>query len=98
MLVPTLSALLGVVFVVVGGATVWAMFHAAARLRDRGANARLVAGHRVGGYVFIALFAVMTYYMAVRVADVPGELGARPMTHLVIAVVMMPLLFSKVLI
>lgn len=98
MLQPTLSALLGVAFVVVGGATVWSMFHAAARLRERGASSRLVTGHRIGGYVFVALFAVMTYYMILRVADVPGELGARPMTHLVIAVVMMPLLFSKILI
>lgn len=98
MLPPNLSALLGVAFVVVGAATVWAMFHAAARLRDRGASSRLVAGHRVGGYVFVALFAVMTYYMVLRVADTPGELSARPMTHLVVAVVMMPLIFGKLLI
>jgi hypothetical protein len=98
MLHASVSSFISIVFVLVGGATVWLMFHAAARMKERGASSCLVQAHRAGGYLVIALFSVMTYYMVLRLTDMPDELSARPMIHLIRAVVMMPLLFCKVLI
>jgi ferredoxin-NADP reductase/cytochrome c2 len=98
MLQTTLSAVLGLVFIIVGAVNVWLIFHSSSRLKDKGASARLVRGHRIGGYIFIMIFCVMTYYMILRVKDVPDELSARPMLHMVLAMLMVPLLFVKVLI
>ncbi|MEW6730104.1 MAG: photosystem P840 reaction-center cytochrome c-551 [Acidobacteriota bacterium] len=98
MIQTTLSAILGLLFVAVGAFNVWIIFHSSSRLKDRGASARLVRGHRIGGYIFIMLFCVMTYFMIVRVQDTSGELSLRPMIHMILAMLMVPLLFVKVLI
>ena len=50
----TLSTAFGVSFALVGGATVWLMLQATARMKQKGASARLIQAHRAGGYIFIA--------------------------------------------
>lgn len=98
MLQTSVSAILGILFVGAGAFSIWSMFQASARLKDRGANARLVFWHRVGGYIFIALFVAMTYFMVIRLKDVPDELSNRALLHVTIASVMIPLIFAKVLV
>lgn len=98
MLQASISAILGILFVGAGAFSIWSMFQASAKLKDRGANARLVFWHRVGGYVFIALFVAMTYFMVLRLKDVPDELSNRALLHVTIASVMVPLIFAKVLV
>jgi glycine betaine catabolism B len=98
MLQASVSAILGILFVGAGAFSIWSMFQASAKLKDRGANARLVFWHRVGGYVFIALFVAMTYFMVIRLKDVPDELSNRGLLHVTIASVMVPLIFAKVLV
>ncbi len=94
----TLSTAFGVSFALVGGATVWLMLQATARMKQKGASARLIQAHRAGGYIFIALFGLMTYYMIRRLADMHGEASALPLVHMLLAVVLVPLIFVKVLI
>src|ERR1700692_3826415 len=96
MLNSSTSVWLGITFVLVGAINVWLILQASARVRDAGASARLIAAHRIGGYLFIALFCVMGYFMVARL-DVGG---ASPGTviHLTLAMVLSPLLFVKVLI
>jgi ferredoxin-NADP reductase/mono/diheme cytochrome c family protein len=98
MLHTSTSTIIGLLFAAVGGATVWLIFHATARMKQRGSSPRLIQAHRIGGYLFIALFAVMTYYMVIRLGDLPDEPAARPVTHMVLAFALVPLLFVKVLI
>src|SRR5262249_37575838 len=98
MLQTSLSAVLGILFVLVGGLNVWLIFHATSRLKNRGANARLVIGHRIGGYIFIMLFFVMLYYMFLRLKETPDELTLRPMMHMFLGMMLVPLLFIKVLV
>jgi hypothetical protein len=97
MLNSSTSAWLGITFVLVGAINVWLVLQASARVRDTNASARLIAAHRIGGYLFIALFCVMGYFMVARLGDVGG---ASPgiMIHLTLAMVLSPLLFVKVLI
>jgi hypothetical protein len=64
-------------------------FHAA---RDR------IYAHRIAGYLFIALFCFMTWFMLLRVEDTPDELPLRSMLHILIATVLAPLLLVKVVI
>src|SRR6202166_857551 len=98
MLNSSTSVRLGIAFVVIGAINVWLILQASARARDAKASTRLIAAHRVGGYLFIALFCVMGYFMLARLGDV-GE-GAPPgnMIHMTLAMVLSPLLFVKVLV
>jgi ferredoxin-NADP reductase len=97
MLNSSTSVWLGITFVLVGAINVWLILQASARVRDAKASARLIAAHRIGGYLFIALFCVMGYFMLARLGDAGG---ASPgiVIHLTLAMVLSPLLFVKVLI
>ncbi len=98
MLATSLSVVLGVVYLLVGIITVLLIFQASTRLKDKGANSWLVQGHRIGGYVFILLFCVISYFMVIKIKDLPDELALRPMIHMLLAMLLVPLMFIKVLI
>jgi ferredoxin-NADP reductase len=53
--------------------------------------------HRIGGYLFIAVFCVMTYFMVARLRG-GAENSATITVHLALAMLLSPLLFIKVLI
>ena len=97
MLTTSLSLWLGLAFVLVGGANVWLVLEAWSRVKAAGVSSRMLTLHRIGGYLFIALFCVMTYYMLARLgggADIPPTTTL----HLALALILSPLLFIKVLI
>ncbi len=98
MLNSSASLWLGVTFVVIGAINVWLILQASARVRDAKASTRLIAAHRIGGYLFIALFCVMGYFMVARLGDVAGGAPPSTMIHLTLAMVLSPLLFVKVLV
>src|SRR5579864_2542035 len=98
MLNSSTSVWLGITFVLVGAINVWLILQVSARVRDTRASARLVAAHRIGGYLFIALFCVMGYFMLARLGDVSGGTSPGAIIHLTLAMVLSPLLFVKVLI
>ena len=66
MLSTSLSLWLGLTFLLVGAINVWLILQSSARVKNAQFSSRLVAAHRVGGYIFIALFAAMTYFMVSR--------------------------------
>src|SRR5579863_4126477 len=88
---------LGIIFVLVGALNVWLILQASARVKDARASTRLIAAHRIGGYLFIALFCVMGYFMIARLGDVGGTPSSTTI-HMTLAMVLSPLLFVKVLI
>jgi ferredoxin-NADP reductase/mono/diheme cytochrome c family protein len=98
MLNSSTSVWLGITFVLIGAINVWLILQASARVKDAKGSARLIAAHRIGGYLFISVFCVMGYFMVARLGDV--ESGASPgtMIHLTLAMVLSPLLFVKVLV
>src|ERR1700685_2110861 len=98
MLNSSTSVWLGIAFVFVGAINVWLVLQASARVRDAKANTRLIASHRIGGYLFIALFCVMAYFMVARLGDVAGVASPGTMIHLTLAMVLTPLPFVKVLV
>jgi Na+-transporting NADH:ubiquinone oxidoreductase subunit NqrF len=61
------SIVLGLVFVLLGGINVWLVLEAWSRVKAAKASARMLALHRMGGYLFIALFCVMAYFMIGRI-------------------------------
>src|SRR6266851_3057387 len=98
MLNSSTSVWLGITFVLVGAINVWLILQASARVRDAKASTRLIAAHRIGGYLFIALFCVMGYFMVARLGDVGGGASPGTIIHLTLAMVLSPLLFVKVLV
>jgi hypothetical protein len=92
MLTTSANLWLGVLFVLIGAINMWLITQSSARVRDAKASARLIAAHRIGGYLFIALFCIMGYFMLARLGDVDGG----PMLHMTLAMVLSPLLFVKV--
>src|SRR5580658_9453246 len=98
MLNRSISLWLGVLFVLIGAINVWLILQASARVRDAKANARLINAHRIGGYVFIALFCLIGYFMVARLGDVAAGAPPSTMIHLTLAMVLSPLIFVKVLV
>src|ERR1700722_2797547 len=98
MLNSSTSVWLGTTFVLVGGLNVWLVLQASARVKEAKASTRLIAAHRIGGYLFIALFCVMGYFMVARLGDVGGGAPPSTMIHLTLAMVLSPLIFVKVLV
>jgi ferredoxin-NADP reductase/mono/diheme cytochrome c family protein len=98
MLNSSTSVWLGITFVLIDAINVWLILQVSARVKDARASTRLVAAHRIGGYLFIALFCVMGYFMLARLGDVDGGASPGAMIHLTLAMVLSPLLFVKVLI
>src|SRR6266581_354904 len=98
MLNSSTSVWLGITFVLVGAINVWLILQSSARVKDARAGTRLIAAHRIGGYLFIALFCVMGYFMVARLGDVGGGTPPGTMIHLTLAMVLSPLLFVKVLV
>jgi ferredoxin-NADP reductase len=89
---------LGVVFVLIGAINVWLILQSSARVRDAKASARLISAHRIGGYLFLALFCLLGYFMIGRLDDVAAGASPGTMIHLTLAMVLSPLIFVKVLI
>src|SRR5580698_6354 len=92
------SVWLGITFVVIGAINVWLILQESAYVRDAKASARLITAHRIGGYLFIALFCVMGYFMVARLGDAGRDGPPSTMIHLTLAMVLSPLLFVKVLV
>src|ERR1700677_1942505 len=88
----------GVTFVLIGAINVWLILQASARVRDAKTSTRLIAAHRIGGYLFIALFCLIGYFMVARLGDVSADAPPSTVIHLTLAMVLSPLLFVKVLV
>src|SRR5215467_1759023 len=98
MLTTSTSLVLGLAFVLVGGINVWLVLEAWSRVKAANASSRMLTLHRIGGYLFIALFCVMTYFMVARLRSVGADMSATVTIHLALAMILSPLLFIKVLI
>src|SRR5260370_18837320 len=61
-------------------------------------RARAIALHRLGGYLFIGLFAVMVWFMTKRLIGSPEALAGDAAVHVDLAILLAPLLFLKVMI
>src|SRR5260370_663982 len=98
MITTELSALAGALFVLLAGANVWLMFLRLGSARSGPSAARLTQAHRAGGYLYLALYLIMLYFMFRRVQEAPDELAPRALVHMILALTIAPLLFLKILI
>src|SRR5712691_3807506 len=94
----SLGSILGVLFILIAGANVATGLMSFGRVQDRAASAWLVRFHRLGGYLFVALYCAMSYFMALRMKGVSDELSPRVEAHIVLALLLVPLLLVKIFI
>ena len=90
-----ISIPLAVVFVLLATFNVWSMLssHSGSKLPARWWGLL----HRAAGYGFIALFAVLSYFMLLRVKGWPDEVSPRVALHMALAFSLAPLLVVKVI-
>lgn len=98
MLNSTAGLSLGILFVAIAGTNSWLMLRASRSSLGANSRTRLVRLHRLGGYLFIALFSVMFFYMNLRVLGVKRGLPIGITLHSALAFLLLPLLLVKVLI
>jgi ferredoxin-NADP reductase len=86
---------LAVVFVLLATFNVWSMLssHSGSKLPARWWGLL----HRGAGYGFITLFAVLSYFMVLRLRGWPDELSPRIVLHMALAFSLAPLLVVKVI-
>lgn len=89
----------GIAFVTLAATNVLVMLEASQPSRNGTTKARLVAAHRVGGYLFVALFCIMAYSMSQRLAGlgITSHLPTHLVLHIVLAIILVPLILLKIL-
>jgi ferredoxin-NADP reductase len=92
----SLSVALSSLFVLLGGFNTWLML--GTRGSSKSNRRLLVLAHRIAGYLFIAIYSVMLYYMILRIKGVVDELPPRITVHMVLALLLIPLLVMKILV
>lgn len=95
---PLINAFLGVLFTLIGAVTALIMIHLKGRSKDRVHGNTLIWGHRVLGYVFVAIYVLMVVTMIIRISYYQDELSPRAIFHVVLALSLMPLLAAKLLV
>ena len=98
MLPGALSPILGILFVVLGVLAVWLMFDASRSAPQSPRTTRMIQAHRIAGYLFVALFCLMTWFMILKVKGRTDDLPPPSLLHVLIATLLAPLLFVKVLV
>jgi ferredoxin-NADP reductase len=90
----------GVAFVTLAATNVVVMLEASQPSRNATTRNRLIAAHRLGGYLFVILLCIMVYSMSQRLVGVgiSGHLPTHLVLHIVLVLVLVPLLFLKILI
>jgi ferredoxin-NADP reductase len=93
-----LSVSLGVLFVGLATFNVITMLQSSRSAQAPLTRARAIALHRAGGYLFIALFAVMIWFMSKRLMGSPEAMAGDAALHIDLAILLAPLIFLKVMI
>src|SRR3984957_1248575 len=90
----------GIAFVILAAAHVVVMLEASKPLRGATSRSRLIALHRVSGYLYLILFCIMAYSMSQRLtgSGITGDLPAYLVLHVVLVFVLVPLLLLKILV
>jgi predicted ferric reductase len=91
--------LAGIVFVALAATNVAVMMEAHLPLRNGATRDRLIAVHRVGGYLFVIMFCIMAYSMSQKLTGlgITGHLPTYLVFHIVLVLALVPLLLLKIL-
>ena len=96
----TTTIVAGTAFIALAGINVIVMLEASQPSRSATTRARLIALHKLGGYLFVTLLCIMAYTMSQKLVGlgITGHLPTHLVLHIVLVLVLVPLLFVKILI
>src|ERR1700694_117017 len=97
-MIPVSTLLAGAAFVVLAALNVVVMLEASRPTCAGKAKSRLIAIHRIGGYLFAILLCIMVWIMSQRLVGVGLSKLPADVLHAAIAVALVPLLGLKILI
>jgi ferredoxin-NADP reductase len=97
-MIPVSTLLAGAAFVALAALNVVVMLEASRPTCNGKAKSRLVAVHRIAGYLFAILFCIMVWIMSQRLIGVGLSKLPADVLHVAIALVLVPLLALKILI
>lgn len=95
---PLFTSLLGALLTAIGAAAAILMLELRGNPKDKERNQRLIKAHRVLGYLFVAIFFVMTVLMIYRAGTYQEELSPRALLHIALGLLLIPLIVTKILI
>ena len=95
---PQTASVLATLFVILGGATLFIMLEMTGRIEDHSGKSGWIRAHKLLGYLFLALFAIMLVFMIRKTAGFQEELTTRAVFHIVLALILVPLVVIKVLV
>jgi len=95
---PIINSILGIIFLIIGAGAVMIMLHLKGNATDKIQGQTLVWGHRILGYLFIAIYLFVMLTMIARISGYQKELPPRTILHVVFALTLLPLLGVKILI
>ena len=93
-----LSVSLGFLFVGLAAFNLITMLQSSRSAQAPRTRARAITLHRVGGYLFVGLFAMMVWFMSKRLMGSPEAMAGDAALHIALAILLAPLLFLKVMI
>lgn len=97
-MLPLTSSILAVMFVFIGGLTVFLMLEMFGKIKDNTGKTRWRYAHKIFGYLFLTLFIIILFFMVNKAAGIQKELSARAIAHIVLALTLIPLLIIKIVI
>jgi len=94
---PQIASILALLFIMIGGFTVFIMLEMTGRTGDRADKKNWLYAHKTCGYLFLALLLLIVFFMIRKSAGFQGELTARAIIHIVLALMLLPLVLIKIL-
>jgi len=94
---PQIASLLAALYIALGAVTVFIMLEMTGRARDHSGKALWIHTHKIFGYLFVSLFVFMLLFMIRKLSGFQEELSARAVTHIVLALLLVPLVIVKIL-
>ncbi len=95
---PQITSGLAVLFMIVGLTAVLIMLEMKGYPKDRTAARRLIRAHKVLGYLFFLILAVMLAVMIKKISAYQDELSPRVTVHIALALALVPLAVLKIIV
>jgi hypothetical protein len=94
-MISLISSSIGVLFVLIGALAVWIMLEIQGNPKKRENLNTLSRTHKVLGYLFIFIYAIMSVFMVIKVYGYHQEFFPRATIHMVLALFLTPMILLK---
>jgi cytochrome c2 len=94
-MISLISSSIGVLCLLIGALAVWIMLEIQGNPKKRENLKTLTRTHRVLGYLFIFIYAIMCFFMIIKIYGYHQEFSPRATIHIVLAIFLTPMILFK---